>query len=63
MNIFWACVLVALGKVTVYEVSGTKEGCEAISKQYPNSICFPVNVRDIKDAQTQVEAINTVIKG
>lgn len=62
MNIFWACVLVILNKVTVIEVSATQEGCEAVAKHHHGSICFPVTVRNTMDAQRQVEAINTLIK-
>jgi hypothetical protein len=62
MNIFWACAFVILGKVTVLEVAGTREGCEAIQRRHEGSICFPVNVRNTMDAQQQIEAINAIIK-
>jgi hypothetical protein len=63
MNIFWACVFFTLGQpVVVVEVSGTKEGCVAISKNHPGSICHPVSVRDKLDAETQLKALNELIK-
>jgi hypothetical protein len=62
MNIFWACAFVVLGKVTVLELSSTREGCEVIQRRHEGSICFPVSVRSTMDAQKQIEAINALIR-
>lgn len=62
MNIIWACVFIVFGKVTVIEVAPTRDWCEAISKDYPGSICHPVNVHAKYDVKKQIEAINELIK-